>query len=130
MILELMEQGNAVLNAGIASYAIGWKIWLGIMGITNLLAFAFIKKREAQFTILAFSLNIPLMTFLAATFGFERILGLGHFFWIPLVIYLTTRYKEIPIKTYYGKWVRLLMIIISISLVIDIADVVRYVLGV
>ena len=66
---------------------------------------------------------------LTGRFGFTRILGLGHIFWIPLVIYLISRIGSYPATEVYGLWMRSVIILNSISLVIDITDVVRYIRG-
>ena len=130
MLLETIIAGKAIMDTGIAAYPLHWKIWINILGITNLAAIFFIKKREAQVALLIMILTFPIMLYLAGTFGFVRLLGAGHILWIPMIIFLFKRYKKIPAETYYGKWVRLLMIVVSISLIIDTIDVIRYFIGV
>jgi len=118
--------GKEIMDIGIAGFPLHWKIWVNALVIINLLAIFFIKKREAQYALAVMLFNMVIMTTMAATFGFTKILGAGHILWVFLLIYLYRRYKKISVKTLYGKWIRLFMIVVSISLVIDIIDVIKY----
>ena len=73
--------------------------------------------------------NMALMTYLTARFGFTRILGLGHIFWIPLLGFLLTRLGSIPAGDAYGAWLRALIVVNSVSLLIDTVDVIRFFAG-
>ena len=70
-----------------------------------------------------------LMSLLTARFGFTRILGLGHILWIPLVGWLAFRLGQIPADDAFGLWIRGVIVVNSLSLVIDGVDVVRYAAG-
>ena len=61
--------------------------------------------------------------------GFTRLLGLMHFFWIPLLIYFWTLLPEIPANGFLGIWIRSVICLNGISLVIDTVDVIRYIAG-
>jgi hypothetical protein len=130
MLFEFLSQGNQVMNDGIAGFAWYWQAWIWIIAIVNLVAVFFIKKRPAQLVLLTMVANGIIMNLLAAHFGFEKILGLGHFLWIFLLIYLYRRYEKISVKTLYGKWVRAFLVIISLTVAIDIIDVIRYFIGI
>jgi hypothetical protein len=69
------------------------------------------------------------MMLLTARFGFTRILGLGHIFWIPLVIWLISRLSLHPPDNTLGWWIRAMIVLNSLSLLIDITDVMRYLAG-
>ena len=61
---------------------------------------------------------------LYSRFGFEKILGLGHILWIPLLVYVLI---EIPAaEGAFKSYLIILFISITISLVFDIIDVWRY----
>ncbi|MCH7850276.1 MAG: hypothetical protein IH845_01385 [Nanoarchaeota archaeon] len=130
MVFEILANGKLVMDAGIAAMPLFWRIWISFMTFVSFSAVFFIKKREARWSLVAIITNIILMFLLANYFGFEKILSLGHLPWLILLIYLFTKIDKIDIKTYYGKWCRLLMGVISISLVIDIIDVARYFIGI
>ncbi len=76
-----------------------------------------------------FLVGAMLMTWLTGRFGFTRILGLGHIFWIPLLAFLLARVGHIPGNDAYGIWIWSLIVLNSVSLVIDAVDVFRYIAG-
>ena len=84
---------------------------------------------EAQVTIAALLVSMTLMTALTARFGFSRILGFGHVAWLPLLAFLVARVAEVPATTGFGLWLRTVIVLDAISLVIDAADLVRFLRG-
>ncbi len=106
-------------------------IWLGIMGVTVMLAIPFaIKDWRARWAIIAMIGNVIVMSALFEKFGFTRILGLAHIiFWTPLLAYLWKKRKTYPERIWTNRWVRLAMIVILISLLFDYTDVIRWLLG-
>lgn len=106
-----------------------WLIWLALLGAINIMgAMVFIKSREGQFTMLAMISNMVLMMALHSQFGMVRLLGLGHIFWVPLLIYLGTTLSK-QTDSLKRRWMVLLICINSASLVIDVIDVIRYLSG-
>ncbi len=106
-------------------------IWLGIMGLTVLLAIPFaIKDWRARWAIIAMIGNVVVMSALFEKFGFTRILGLAHIiFWTPLLAYLWKNRKAHADRIWTNRWARLAMVVILISLLFDYADVIRWLLG-
>ena len=70
-----------------------------------------------------------LMTALTAWGGFTRLLGLGHVLWMPLLVYLRRRLPGYSFGTSVELWLRVLMVLNTISRGIDTVDVVRYLRG-
>jgi len=106
-------------------------IWMGIMGAVMVAAIPFaIKDLRARFAILAMIGNVIVMSALFARFGYTRILGLAHIiFWTPLLAYLwKTRNAHVE-RIWTGRWVKLAIAVIFISLLFDYSDVARYLLG-
>ena len=89
----------------------------------------FLNRLEAQITLATMLASMGLMTVLTARFGFSRILGLGHILWIPLLIFLFPRLSSIPADSPFGIWIRALFVVNVMSLLIDAADVIRYISG-
>ena len=56
-------------------------------------------------------------------------LGLGHIFWVPLVIWLGLRIPEIDLGTPFGIWVALVLGFYILSLVMDTLDISLYFMG-
>ena len=69
------------------------------------------------------------MTVLTARYGFTRIVGLGHIFWIPLLFFLGLRQNELLGNDLFGIWMTVLITLNATSLVIDAVDVIRYLTG-
>ena len=61
--------------------------------------------------------------------GFVRLLGIGHIFWIPLVIWLGLRLDSAGLNDAFGFWLASVLALNSVSLVIDATDVTRFILG-
>ena len=79
--------------------------------------------------LVAMIVSATVMMAMSGKFGFTRILGLGHVLWIPLVFYLWTRLGQHAPDEPFGIWIRFLMVVNTVSVVIDVIDVVRYVRG-
>ena len=123
---------NAFLkfNKGVLKMPIPWQLWLMLLVTANVVApLFFLRHLEAQVVLGTFLVSAMLMTWLTGRFGFTRILGLGHVLWVPLLAFLLARVGHIPGNDAYGIWIRSLIVLNSISLVIDAVDVFRYMAG-
>jgi len=99
-------------------------IWLLFLMIVNFASVAFWNELLAKVILITFILSAIFMMGLYSRFGFEKILGLGHILWIPLLVYvlIETPAAEGAFKSY----LIILLISITISLVFDIIDVWRH----
>ncbi len=106
-------------------------IWVFILMTVNTASLLFIKRVEARYVLVAWLINLPLMTYLFETFGYVRLLGLSHVVvWTPLLIYLWLKRKNwMPPQSLTDKWITLLFSVNLLSLVIDYIDVARWLLG-
>ena len=123
---------NAFLkfNKGVMKMPVPWQGWLMLLVGANLIGpMFFLNRLEAQLTLAAMLVGAVLMTVLTGRLGFTRILGLGHIFWIPLVIFLLLRLGSIPADNAFGIWIRALILLNGISLIIDAKDVIQYIAG-
>ena len=68
-------------------------VWVLILMIVNIASVGFWNEALAKVIFVAFMLSSMLMMGLYSRFGFERILGLGHIPWIPLLVWVL---MEIP----------------------------------
>ena len=117
-------------NKGVMKMPILWQLWLMLLVVVNLVVpLFFLDRLEAQVVVVALLASATLMTILTGVFGFTRLLGLGHIFWLPLLYFLWLRLGQIPADDFFGIWVRALMALNAASLVIDIIDVSRYIAG-
>ena len=117
-------------NKGLMKMPIMVRLWLMLLMVVNLIVpLFFLNRLEAQVVVITFLASAMLMTMLTARSGFNRLLGLGHILWIPLLIFLGVRIDQIPASDFFGNWVRVLMVINAVSLIIDAVDVTRYIAG-
>jgi hypothetical protein len=104
--------------------------WLmALMAANMIVPLLYLGRWEARIVLATFMVSFLLMLILTAASGFTRLLGLGHTLWIPLVIYLVTRLDSVPGGDGYGLWLRAVIVLNSISLVMDVWDVIRYARG-
>ncbi len=123
---------NAFLrfNRGLLAMPVPWRIWLiGLVALNALAPIFFLPRVEAVATLGAMLLSMGLMTLLTHWSGFSRLLGLGHIAWIPLVIFLWTQLGSAPAGGAFGLWIRAVIVLDTVSLVIDASDVVRWLTG-
>ena len=106
-------------------------VWMGIMGLLHIVAIPLaIKDWRPRIMVIVMIINLVFMSALFHTYGYTRILGLSHvIFWTPLLAYLWKTRNKHPEREFTGRFVKLAIAIIFISLLFDYADVMRYVLG-
>lgn len=107
---------------------IGWRIWLGWMSGVNMFAIYHISHQEAQYTLLALICSFLLGVTLFNLAGFTRLLGLMHFFWFALIPYLWERLPHAESSS-LAVWIKIVIATNAASLIIDVIDVIRYILG-
>ena len=107
-----------------------WPLWVAmLMGLNMMGPLFFIHTLEAQAVLASTMAGAMLMMFLFSRYGFVRLLGLGHIFWIPLVIWLGLRIPEMGFDTTFGIWLSLVVGFNILSLVMDMLDVLLYLRG-
>jgi hypothetical protein len=99
-------------------------VWVLFLMIVNVASVGFWIEPLAKFIFVTFILSAMLMMGLYSRFGFEKILGMGHIPWIPLLVYVL---MEIPTaRDTFKSYLIILSISIVVSLVFDIVDVWKY----
>jgi len=99
-------------------------IWVMVLMTVNMGSLFFWHKELAQIIFITFMASAMIMMLLYSHFGFEKILGLGHILWIPLLIYIVI---QIPAADeHFQQYLIALSIIIAISLLFDIVDVFNF----
>lgn len=119
---------------GMLRMPLGWQLWLAVLGAANLVApLFFLDRLEAGVVLGVFLVAGTLMGLLTARFGFSRILGAGHSPWLVLLPWLWTRLPEATLLPLdgdaFGWWLRAVLVVNTLSLMIDATDVVRWVRG-
>lgn len=106
-------------------------IWISILVGLHIVAIPLaFKDWRPRIMVIVMILNAAFMSALFSKYGYTRILGLSHIiFWTPLLAYLWTSRNAHPERVWTGRFIKLGMLIILISLLVDYADVIRFVLG-
>jgi hypothetical protein len=129
----------ATLNDAIAAQS-GWlQAWVMTLVVTHLLAVAFIVQRtpegwrvrfESVAILVSFFAAAVFMSWLYTRVGYVRLLGVAHLvFWTPAYVWVLSRRRAIGVEGLYGKYLLLYLVVAGTSLVIDVIDLVRYLLG-
>lgn len=104
--------------------------WIGLLTIFNaLIPLYYWPTAEAILCVVVFLAGFGAMVLVTYFFGFTRMLGLGHIFWIPLVIFFLFKIEFARLDQPFYLWMAGVITLNTISLVIDIADVARYIKG-
>ena len=115
LFVELMEQPVWV------------SVWAYFLIIINVASLGFWEEPLAKLIFITLMVSAMLMMGLYSRFGFEKILGLAHILWVPLLVYILTQLSAAAgtFKTYLVA----LSVSIAISLAFDFVDVWKYYLG-
>jgi len=97
--------------------------------LINLSSIFFLPRMEAWVVLGTGLLAATIMTVLHAKLGYVRLVGIGHFVWIPMLIWLVFGLDHIQKGTLYYGWVLTLIAMDTVSLLIDIIDLIRYLRG-
>lgn len=104
--------------------AVWVQVWVFTLMLANLASLGFWIEPLAKAIFIIFIFSSMLMMGLYAKYGYEKILGLGHILWLPLLGYLIQAIPEAvgDFKVYlitFG-------VFMVISLAFDISDVWKY----
>jgi hypothetical protein len=117
-------------HRGLGRMPVRWKPWLLSLLLANMIVPLFYLTRlEAQVVLGVALLGGATFVVLTAFTGFSRLLGLAHLWWIPLILFLLNRLAPYPVTTAYGFWLRAVIVLDAGSLILDAANVVRYLRG-
>ncbi len=110
--IELMQQ------------PLGVSLWVLFLMLVNMASLAFWQEAVAQLVLTNFLASAMLMMGLYSRYGFTKILGLGHFPWIPLLVYVVTQISAAEAS--FKRYLLVLSVSMAISLVLDTIDVWNY----
>lgn len=99
-------------------------IWVFMLMCVNVASIAFWSAPLAKIIFVTFMVSAAMMMGLYSLFGFEKILGLGHVLWIPLLLYILTQLPNT--ESGFFSYLIILSLSITVSLVFDIVDTWKY----
>jgi hypothetical protein len=125
-----MIQALIGFNKGILAMPKPWLGWTILLVSANLVSpWFFLGKLEATVVLVGVMLSLTLMITLYAKYGFVRLLGLGHAPWLLTVPWLWSRLAQAKESELFYYWLLAVVVLDSVSLIIDAVDAIRYWLG-
>jgi hypothetical protein len=106
---------------------VGWVMLL--MTVNMIIPLFYLGTLEGRVVLGAFVLGALLQTWIFSAKGFVRLLGIGHIAWVPMVALLWTRLDLAPASSLFRYWLLATIVVVTLSLLIDAADVIRYLRG-
>ena len=96
-------------------------IWVAMLLAVNIASLLFWDEYVAKIIFATFLISATAMMLMFSMVGYQRVLGLAHILWIPLLYFVI---REIPLaEGSYQAYLVLLAACNSISLVFDVRDV-------
>ncbi|MFU8814365.1 MAG: hypothetical protein ACNA7W_03405 [Pseudomonadales bacterium] len=127
------------LSEAIATEPLWLQGWVMLLVLVHVAALAFAMHRERGrwrvrmppiAIVVSFVAAAVVMNWLFEQVGYVRLLGLGHLLaWTPVYLWILLQRRRFDAHTAYGKYIAAYLVIAGISLVIDAADVLRYLAG-
>ena len=109
-------------------YRFPLNLWAVVLVVVNAASAAFLGTTGGRGVFVAAVLAATTMTLIYRRLGFVRLLGIAHAYWVPMLPWLALRLEGMPGGT-LKRWLFLLVLADSFSLLMDAVDIVRYVRG-
>lgn len=105
------------------------RIWAGLLVLVNLASLFFLNTLHGQLALAAALAGVVVIVAIYLRFGFVRLMGAAHVFWIPMLIWFAANIPDPVADPWLYRWVWSLLVMNTISLVVDALDVLRYLRG-
>jgi len=107
-----------------------WPIWIALLMAVNMVApVFFLESLEARIVLAAALFGAAIQMAIFRALGFVRLLGMGHVLWIAMVPWLWVRLQATALDDAFAYWLLSVVVVDGLSLVIDAADVLRFLRG-
>jgi hypothetical protein len=90
-------------------------VWVFYLMLIKMASVIYWSEPLAKLIFITFMISAMLMMGLYSRFGFEKVLGLGHIFWVPLLVYVL-----IVLPTFESSF-KIYLVVFSISIAISLA---------
>jgi len=99
-------------------------VWVGVLILANMASILFWAAPLAKIIFLTFIISAACMMALYSIFGFEKILGAAHVFWLYLVPFILLQLEYAGGVFFW--YLVVLSLLLTISLVLDAIDLWKY----
>ncbi len=99
-------------------------VWVAVLALVNIASLFFWPVFLAKVIFVTFMLSAVAMIALYSYFGFAKILGIGHIFWVILLPYILLQVAHTDGAFFV--YLVVLSVILTVSLVFDAIDVWKY----
>ena len=99
-------------------------VWVFYLVLINMVSVIYWPEPLAKLIFITFMISAMLMMGLFSRVGFEKVLGLGHIFWVPLLAYVLIVLPTV--ESSFKRYLVVFSISVAISLVFDFVDVWKY----
>ena len=100
-------------------------VWVALLALANIASLFFWSAPLAKLIFIAFMASAMAIMALYSYFGFEKILGMGHVFWVFLLPYILLQLEYV--EGIFFMYLVTLSVFLTISLVFDTIDVWKYI---
>ncbi len=107
-----------------------WVGWIMLLIMVNMvIPLFYLGTVEGKVVLGAFVFAALHQGWIFSRKAFVRLLGIGHIVWVPMVAWLWTRLDVAPAGSLFRYWLLATIVLVSLSLLIDAVDVIRYLRG-
>ena len=109
---------------------VGLAAWILILLLLNMVVPLFVlATTEGQLVLGAAMAGALTQIAIFSSKGFVRLLGVGHIYWVPLLVWLWMRLDGVVPDSPFTFWIVSVIAVNGVSLIIDGRDVARYIGG-
>ena len=124
-----LSSAKAMLGIVLFRFPLLPRLWAAWLILINTAGLSFLDTPHGVMVVVCALTGVAVMLVLHVRLGFVRLLGAGHVFWIPMLIWFAFNLPGREDGQAFYTWVHVLFVSNSISLVIDAIDVLRYLRG-
>ena len=127
--MKALNSAKALLGIVLLTLRLVPRIWAVLLIVVNAFSIFFLDTRYGQVVLAAVMIGALAMIAIHMRLGFVRLLGVGHVLWIPMLMWIVMDFPKLELGSLLRHWLLLLIVVNTISLVIDCIDVARYIRG-
>ena len=127
--MKVLNSAKEITGIVLLRFRLVPRIWAVLLITVNAASVFFLDTRYGQIALAAILFGVMTMIAIHTRLGFVRLLGVGHVFWIPMLIWIAVDIPKLEPGSVLIYWLISLVVFNAISLVIDCVDIVRYLRG-